>query len=202
MALPREARKMKYSVLDLFSLICIIVWEFILKVSNLLGIAWWARIQTVEPDAIYWFGPFLSHRALTKNLKVFLNDIQGESPRSVKYKEIQAFFPEPLTTEPLSLQANRSVCNGTDHTDVDLGNNSAVLSGSNQSLTSSFVPPAQLSPKDLDHSDKRITRHHVKKSFSKPILLVIFSITFLGILFAEVPSMNLINSDKSEYQTN
>ena len=27
--------------------------------ANLLGLAWWARIDTRNPDVTYWFGPFV-----------------------------------------------------------------------------------------------------------------------------------------------
>jgi len=77
----------------------IIGWEFILTASNFIGIAWWARIETIEPNISYWFGPFLSRNALMVNLEPFLIDISNEKPKSTTDEILKGFIQEPLTTE-------------------------------------------------------------------------------------------------------
>ena len=36
------------------------------KFWNKLGLAWWAKIETENPEATYWFGPFITKRSLKK----------------------------------------------------------------------------------------------------------------------------------------
>ena len=45
--------------------------------ANGLGLAWWARVETHGPDAIYWFGPFVRRHTLEARLPEFLSDLQA-----------------------------------------------------------------------------------------------------------------------------
>jgi len=64
---------------------------------NSLGLAWWARVQTCEPNATYWFGPFLTKRSLRNNLSGFVEELSGECTGSVSYSSIRCRKAEPLT---------------------------------------------------------------------------------------------------------
>ena len=47
--------------------------------GNKLGLAWWAKIETDQPSATYWFGPFITKRSLKENLTSFVKDPWTES---------------------------------------------------------------------------------------------------------------------------
>ena len=64
---------------------------------NKLGLAWWAKVETSEPDVIYWFGPFLTRRRLKKNLNPFIKDLSDEGARSVHHSIVREKRREPLT---------------------------------------------------------------------------------------------------------
>jgi len=65
--------------------------------ANGLGLAWWARVETRSPDAVYWFGPFVRRRTLETHLPAFLADIQSESPGSLEHHVLRNRRGEPLT---------------------------------------------------------------------------------------------------------
>ena len=44
--------------------------KLIRNFGNKLGLAWWAKIETLNPNATYWYGPFLSKRSLEDNLSL------------------------------------------------------------------------------------------------------------------------------------
>ena len=45
--------------------------KLIRNFGNKLGLAWWAKIETLNPNATYWYGPFLSKRNLEDNIFSF-----------------------------------------------------------------------------------------------------------------------------------
>ena len=45
--------------------------KLIRNFGNKLGLAWWAKIETANPNATYWYGPFLSKRNLEDNIFSF-----------------------------------------------------------------------------------------------------------------------------------
>ena len=65
--------------------------------GNKLGLAWWAKVETVTPTATYWYGPFLTKRSLNKNLKNFLNDLSDEGSIDIQHSIIRCKKEEPLT---------------------------------------------------------------------------------------------------------
>ena len=67
------------------------------SVANGMGLAWWARVQTQGPDAVYWFGPFLRRTTLETALVPFLADLHAESPASVEHQLVRTHRGEPLT---------------------------------------------------------------------------------------------------------
>jgi hypothetical protein len=70
------------------------------SVANGLGLAWWARVETRSPDAVYWFGPFVRRSTLEEALPPFLDDLRSESPASLDYECLRTSRGEPLTESP------------------------------------------------------------------------------------------------------
>ena len=65
--------------------------------GNVLGFAWWARVETKDPEVTYWFGPFLTRRSLKGNLPYFLEDLSFEGSESIKHTLVRGHRGEPLT---------------------------------------------------------------------------------------------------------
>ena len=65
--------------------------------GNKLGLAWWAKVQTENPNTIYWYGPFLTKRSLKENLEFFVNDLKEEGSTNIKYEFVRCNKDEPLT---------------------------------------------------------------------------------------------------------
>ena len=65
--------------------------------GNKLGLAWWAKVETVAPSATYWYGPFLTKRSLLENLENFLKDLSEEGSTDIKHSIIRGNKEEPLT---------------------------------------------------------------------------------------------------------
>lgn len=70
------------------------------NVANGLGLAWWARVETRSPDAVYWFGPFVRRGTLEAALQPFLEDLRSESPASMEHRLLRTRRGEPLTEAP------------------------------------------------------------------------------------------------------
>ena len=70
------------------------------NLANGLGLAWWARVKTQSPDAVYWFGPFVRRSTLEAALPAFLDDLRSESPASLDYSLERTTRGEPLTEFP------------------------------------------------------------------------------------------------------
>ena len=68
------------------------------KIGNKLGLAWWAKIDTSQPEVTYWFGPFLTKRSLKSTLPDFLEDLSSEGAGSISHELIRCKKGEPLTT--------------------------------------------------------------------------------------------------------
>ena len=71
--------------------------KLIRNFGNKLGLAWWAKIETENPNTIYWFGPFLTKRSLKDNMSSFLQDITDEGSTKIKHSLIRCKKEEPLT---------------------------------------------------------------------------------------------------------
>ena len=65
--------------------------------GNTLGIAWWARVDTHQPNVTYWFGPFLTRKSLRVQLPVFLEDLNSEGTHSIDHEMLRCRRSEPLT---------------------------------------------------------------------------------------------------------
>ena len=67
--------------------------------ANLLGLAWWARIDTRNPDVTYWFGPFVRRSSLERELEAFMADLRAEQPSVVEHQILRTRRGEPFTVE-------------------------------------------------------------------------------------------------------
>jgi len=70
------------------------------NLANAVGLAWWARVETRNPDAVYWFGPFLRRRTLEAALVPFLDDLRTEAPASMEHRLLRTSRDEPFTELP------------------------------------------------------------------------------------------------------
>ncbi len=67
------------------------------RLGNTLGMTWWAKVETSEPNVTYWFGPFLTRRSLRLRLKGFLEDLAFEGSPARNHSIIRCNRVEPLT---------------------------------------------------------------------------------------------------------
>jgi len=65
--------------------------------GNKLGLAWWAKIDTDQPSATYWYGPFITKRSLKENLKTFIKDLSDEGSTNIQHSLVRCKKEEPLT---------------------------------------------------------------------------------------------------------
>ena len=68
------------------------------SLGNSFGLAWWAKVETSQPDVTYWFGPFLTRRSLKGSLTGFVEDLTAESPKAINHSLIRCRRNEPLTS--------------------------------------------------------------------------------------------------------
>ena len=68
------------------------------SLGNSFGLAWWAKVETNQPDVTYWFGPFLTRRSLKLKLTGFIEDLKEESPEGINHTLIRCRRNEPLTS--------------------------------------------------------------------------------------------------------
>ena len=71
--------------------------KLIRNFGNKLGLAWWAKIETEQPNVTYWFGPFITKSSLKENMSTFINDLADEGSINIKYSFIRCKKEEPLT---------------------------------------------------------------------------------------------------------
>ena len=65
--------------------------------GNKLGLAWWAKIETENPNVTYWYGPFLRKRNLEDKLFSFIKDLSDEGSTDIKHSVVRCKKEEPLT---------------------------------------------------------------------------------------------------------
>ena len=68
------------------------------SLGNSFGLAWWAKVETIQPEGTYWFGPFLTRRSLKLRLNRFQEDLSAESPQKINHIFIRCRRNEPLTS--------------------------------------------------------------------------------------------------------
>jgi hypothetical protein len=67
------------------------------SVANGLGLAWWARVETRQPDVTYWFGPYVRRSSLDEALPPFLADLRSEGAAEVNHNLLRTRRAEPFT---------------------------------------------------------------------------------------------------------
>jgi hypothetical protein len=67
------------------------------SVANGLGLAWWARVETRQPDVTYWFGPYVRRRSLEAALPPFLADLRTEGVGDLQHALLRTRRGEPFT---------------------------------------------------------------------------------------------------------
>ena len=65
--------------------------------GNKLGLAWWAKIETQQPNTTYWYGPFITKRSLKENISSFTDDLSQEGAKNIKQSFVRCKKEEPLT---------------------------------------------------------------------------------------------------------
>ena len=68
------------------------------SLGNSFGLAWWAKVETIQPEVTYWFGPFLTRRSLKLRVNGFIQDLTAESPQEINHCLIRGRRNEPLTS--------------------------------------------------------------------------------------------------------
>ncbi len=68
------------------------------SLGNSFGLAWWAKVETKQPEVTYWFGPFLTRRSLKLSLLSFIEDLSNEAPDDISHTIVRAQRKEPLTS--------------------------------------------------------------------------------------------------------
>ncbi len=71
--------------------------KLIRNFGNKLGLAWWAKIETKNPSATYWYGPFLTKNSLKENRSAFMKDLTDEGSTNIKHSIVRCKKEEPLT---------------------------------------------------------------------------------------------------------
>ncbi len=67
------------------------------NLGNSFGLAWWARVETSDPNVTYWFGPFLTKRSLRGKLQIFVEDLSSEGSESINHTFVRCRRREPFT---------------------------------------------------------------------------------------------------------
>ena len=71
--------------------------KLIRNFGNKLGLAWWAKIETEQPNTTYWYGPFITKRSLKENMSLFIKDLSDEGSLKIRHTLIRCKKEEPLT---------------------------------------------------------------------------------------------------------
>ncbi|GBF80382.1 DUF1816 domain-containing protein [Aphanothece sacrum] len=70
--------------------------EPILKVLDVLGLAYWVEIITDNPKCTYYFGPFVSKEEAQTSYGGYVEDLYGEGAKDIKV-QVKRCKPHKLT---------------------------------------------------------------------------------------------------------
>jgi hypothetical protein len=70
--------------------------ELLLKLADILGLAYWIEIATDSPKCTYYFGPFLSKEEAEQEKGGYLDDLKGEGAMGIRVA-IKQTKPSQLT---------------------------------------------------------------------------------------------------------
>ena len=55
------------------------------------------KIDTDQPRATYWYGPFITKRSLKENMQSFIKDLSDEGSTNIQHSLVRCKREEPLT---------------------------------------------------------------------------------------------------------
>ena len=96
--LGSSSRAVAFFIIDIFILLAYLMWELVLGFVNALGWAWWAKLETNNPKAVYWFGPFVTRGNLKEGLTSLVLELEDETSSSVKETILRCRCNEPFTS--------------------------------------------------------------------------------------------------------
>jgi len=70
--------------------------NLLLKIAEILGLAYWIEIKTDIPKCTYYFGPFLTEGEARSNQAGYLEDLKGEGAVNIQLA-IKKIRPEQIT---------------------------------------------------------------------------------------------------------
>ena len=70
--------------------------EFMIKILQFLGLAFWVEIVTETPRCTYYFGPFLNELEATQAQTGYIEDLENEAAQGITVK-IKRCKPSNLT---------------------------------------------------------------------------------------------------------
>ncbi len=70
--------------------------EFMLKIFQLLGLAFWVEIVTDNPSCTYYFGPFLNEKEAHDAKAGYIEDLENEGAQGISI-QIKRCKPSDLT---------------------------------------------------------------------------------------------------------
>ncbi|MEW6494737.1 MAG: DUF1816 domain-containing protein [Cyanobacteriota bacterium] len=70
--------------------------EFMLKILQLMGLAFWVEIVTDNPSCTYYFGPFLNEKEAHIAKDGYIEDLENEGAQGINVK-IKRCKPSDLT---------------------------------------------------------------------------------------------------------
>lgn len=70
--------------------------NLLLKIAEILGLAYWIEIKTEIPKCTYYFGPFLTEDEAQKTQGGYLEDLKGEGAIGIQLA-IKKFKPQQIT---------------------------------------------------------------------------------------------------------
>lgn len=70
--------------------------EFMLKIFQLLGLAFWVEIVTDNPSCTYYFGPFLNEKEASDAKDGYIEDLENEGAQGINV-QIKRCKPSDLT---------------------------------------------------------------------------------------------------------
>lgn len=70
--------------------------EFMLKILQLMGLAFWVEIVTDNPSCTYYFGPFLNEKEAGIAKDGYIEDLENEGAQGINVK-VKRCKPSDLT---------------------------------------------------------------------------------------------------------
>jgi Domain of unknown function (DUF1816) len=72
--------------------------EIGVDILNLIGQAWWIEISTLQPQCIYYFGPFITKNEANMLMPEYIEDLENESAQGIQ-TDVKRRKPTLLTID-------------------------------------------------------------------------------------------------------